>query len=119
MLQITDIKSENVVATIASGKLSQHDLEKIHPLIHSILEKGLRVRWYLEMNDFQGWHIEGLWKDFSKDVEHEKEYEKIALVGEKKWRKWATQFMKPFCNAEIKYFGPDQKQEAKIWIESE
>ncbi|HAI39559.1 MAG TPA: STAS/SEC14 domain-containing protein, partial [Maribacter sp.] len=22
-------------------------------------------------------------------------------------------------NAEIKYFGPDQKQEAKIWIESE
>ena len=54
-----------------------------------------------------------------KDVEHEKEYEKIALVGEKKWRQWATQFMKPFCNAEIKYFGPDQKQEAKIWIESD
>ena len=52
MLQITDIKSETVVATIASGKLSQHDLEKIHPLIHSILEKGLKVRWYFEMNDF-------------------------------------------------------------------
>ena len=119
MLQITDIKSENVVTTKASGKLNQYDFEKIHPLIHSILEKGLKVRWYFEMNDFQGWHIEGLWKDFSKDVDHEKEYEKIALVGEKKWRKWATQFMKPFCNAEIKYFGPDQKQEAKIWIESE
>lgn len=118
MLQIIDIKQDNVIATIATGKLEQQDLEKVHPIIHSILGKNLKVRWYFEMNDFQGWHIEGLWKDFSKDVDHEKEYEKIALVGEKKWQKWATQFMKPFCNAEIKYFGPDQKQEAKIWIES-
>ena len=44
MLQITDIKSENVVTTKASGKLNQYDFEKIHPLIHSILDKGLKVR---------------------------------------------------------------------------
>ncbi|MDT0642547.1 STAS/SEC14 domain-containing protein [Zunongwangia sp. F363] len=119
MLQITDIKRENVVVTVASGKLNQHDLEKIHPLIHSILEKGLKIRWYLEMNDFQGWHIEGLWEDFTKDVDHEKEYEKIALVGEKKWQSWAVWFMSPFSNAHIKYFTLNQKKEAEKWIESD
>ena len=46
MLQITDIKRDNVIATIASGKLQQQDIEKIHPLIHIILDRGMKVRWY-------------------------------------------------------------------------
>ncbi|HBC03229.1 MAG TPA: STAS/SEC14 domain-containing protein, partial [Aequorivita sp.] len=29
------------------------------------------------------------------------------------------QFMKPFTNAEIKYFNIDQKEDAKSWIESQ
>lgn len=53
------------------------------------------------------------------DVAHEKDYERIAMVGDRKWQEWATQFMKPFTNADIKYFNINQKEEAKIWIESQ
>lgn len=117
MLQITDIKHENVIATIASGKLQQQDIEKVHPIIHAILDKGLKIRWYFEVNNFEGWNIKGLWEDFKMDVAHERDYERIAMVGEKKWQEWATQFMKPFTNAEIRYFNIDQKEDAKKWIE--
>jgi len=119
MLQIIDIKRDNVIATIATGKLQQQDIEKVHPIIHSILNKGLKVRWYFEMNNFEGWTIKGLWEDFKMDVAHEKDYERIAMVGDRKWQEWATQFMKPFTNADIKYFNINQKEEAKIWIESQ
>ena len=117
MLQIIDIKHDNVIATIANGKLQQQDIEKVHPIIHAILDKGLKIRWYLEMNNFEGWNIKGLWKDFKMDVAHERDYERIAVVGEKKWQEWARQFMKPFTNANIKYFEISQKEDAKKWIE--
>ncbi|WP_445955186.1 SpoIIAA family protein [Yeosuana sp.] len=117
MLQIIDIKQDNVVATIASGKLQQQEIEKVHPIIHTILDKGLKIRWYIEMNNFEGWSIKGLWEDFKMDVAHEKDYERIAMVGEKKWQEWAIQFMEPFTNANIKYFEVSQKEDAKKWIE--
>ena len=117
MLQIIDIKHDNVIATIANGKLQQQDIEKVHPIIHAILDKGLKIRWYLEMNNFEGWNRKGLWKDFKMDVAHERDYERIAVVGEKKWQEWARQFMKPFTNANIKYFEISQKEDAKKWIE--
>ena len=53
------------------------------------------------------------------DAAHANDYEKIAMVGDKKWQNWITQFMKPFTKAEIKYFNLDQKEDAKSWIESQ
>ena len=64
MLQIIDIKQDNVITTIASGKLQQQDIEKVHPIIHSILDKGLKVRWYFEMNNFEGWTINPIYEAF-------------------------------------------------------
>ncbi|MEP0460430.1 MAG: STAS/SEC14 domain-containing protein [Flavobacteriaceae bacterium] len=38
------------------------------------------------------------------------------MVGDKKWQEWITQFMKPFTNAEVRYFDSEQKEKAKKWI---
>lgn len=117
MLQILDIKKENVITTIAIGKLHQKDIEKVHPIIHTILDKGLKIRWYFEMQDFEGWNINGFWEDLKIDAAHEKEYEKIAIVGKEQWHDWVARFMKPFTNAEIKYFDIKKKSNAQKWIE--
>ena len=116
MLQIIELQGKNIVATKASGKLDKKDIEKIHPLIHAILYKGMKVRWYFEMEEFTGWDFPGLWEDLKMDTAHAKDYEKIAMVGNKKWQDWITQFMKPFTNAEIKYFDLEEKEIAKEWI---
>ncbi|WP_262482701.1 hypothetical protein [Arenibacter algicola] len=42
-----------MTATIASGKLQQQDNEEVHPIIYAILDKGLKIRWYFEMNNFE------------------------------------------------------------------
>ena len=57
MLQIIELTNDNVIASKASGKLRKEDIEKIHPLIHAILDKGMKVRWYFEMDNFTGWSI--------------------------------------------------------------
>ncbi|AGA80642.1 MULTISPECIES: SpoIIAA family protein [Echinicola] len=116
MLQILELTRDNIICTKADGNLTELDMEKIHPLIHNILKTGKKVRWYFEMENFTGWSIEGLWADAKMDLSHAKDYEKIAMVGEKKWQDWITQFMKPFTNAEIRYFDRNEKESARQWI---
>ncbi|MGY8914825.1 MAG: STAS/SEC14 domain-containing protein, partial [Flavobacteriales bacterium] len=52
------------------------------------------------------------------DTAHAKDYEKIAMVGDKKWQEWIAQFMKPFTNADIRYFDLKDKETAKQWIKN-
>ena len=118
MLQILELTNKNLIATEASGKLTAKDIEKIHPLIHAILDRGMKVRWYFEMKDFDGWDVKGFWEDLKMDAAHAKDYEKIAMVGDKKWQNWITKFMKPFTNAEIKFFDLKDKETAKQWIKN-
>ena len=118
MLQILELTNKNLIATEASGKLTAKDIEKIHPLIHAILDRGMKVRWYFEMKDFDGWDVKGFWEDLKMDAAHAKDYEKIAMVGNKKWQNWITKFMKPFTNAEIKFFDLKDKETAKQWIKN-
>ena len=80
------------------------------------MNRGQKVRWYFEMENFSGWKFNAFWKDLKMDMSHADDYEKIAMVGDKKWQDWITQFMKPFTNAEIRYFDSEQKEEAKEWI---
>lgn len=116
MLQILEITKDNLIATKAEGKLTEKDVGKVHPLIHNILNTGKKVRWYFEMVDFTGWETTAFWKDMKMDMKHANDYEKIAMVGEKKWQDWMAQFMEPFTSAEVKYFDVSQKEEALNWI---
>lgn len=116
MLQVLELTKENVIATKVSGKLTKKDIEKIHPLIHTILDRKLKIRWYCEIDGLTEWDIPTLWEYLNKDTAHTKDYEKIAMVGNEKWKDRISQFLKPFGNAEIVYFDNNQKKEAKSWI---
>lgn len=72
--------------------------------IHRILESKDKVRWYFEMNDFDGWNVKGFWEDLKMDAKHADDYEKIVMVGDSNWQDWMTQLIKPFTAAEIKFF---------------
>lgn len=49
MLQILATMEKNIIATKVNDILGISDYEKIHPLIHNIISKGEKVRWYFEM----------------------------------------------------------------------
>ncbi|SHM88690.1 SpoIIAA-like [Cyclobacterium lianum] len=116
MLQILEFTKNNIIATRAKDNLTETDIQKIHPLIHNIVNRGKKVRWYFEMENFSGSKLNAFWQDLKMDMSHADDYEKIAMVGDKKWQNWITQFMKPFTNAEIKYFELEEKEEAKEWV---
>jgi len=43
-------------------------------------------------------------------------YERLAVVGDKKWQQAMTTFFKPFTTATIRYFDLADAAEARKWI---
>ena len=118
MIQILEQTPDNIIATKATGKLTEADYNKLLPLLNNKIEQYRKIRWYFEMADFDGWELKAFWEDVKFDTKHANDFDKVAMVGEKKWEEWMTDLMKPFTSAEVKYFDSSQKEEAMQWIKS-
>ena len=117
MILINKPEKDNLISATISGKISKSDVEKIHPLIHKIIEKGNKVNFYFEMKDFEGYTLKGLWEDIKVDSAHISDYGKMAFVGENKWQEWAAKTTDVFTSSEVKFFRLEDKEQAKIWIQ--
>jgi len=116
MLQILVQTEGNVIATKSIEKLTKSDYASILPILINRLQTYKNIRWYFEMENFQGWELKAFWQDVKFDVQHANDFEKIAMVGEKKWQGWMTDLMKPFTKAEIKFFELEERNTALEWI---
>lgn len=124
-MQVLSLTQQNIIATKANDVLGIRDYEKIHPLIHNIINAGKKVRWYFEMDRCSITNSTGLWEDGTIEVKygtldfmHTEDIEKIALVGNKRLEKCMRSIMVPFKNAIIKYFDLPEKEDAIDWIKS-
>jgi len=80
-----------------------------------ITEHG-KIRVVLELHDFHGWTVGGLWEDIKFDLKHFADIDRIAIIGETRWQKGMALFCRPFTTATIKYFTHDQTTQAWRWI---
>ena len=116
MIHITKTEKSNLISATINGKISKEDIEKIHPLIHNIVENGDKVDFFFELVDFEGYDFKGIWADLKVDAAHISDYGKMAIVGEKEWQHWAARATDVFTNSEVKYFNITKKEEARRWI---
>lgn len=114
MVQIEE--KDNIIYTVAVEKLEDEDYEKIVPLIQEKVKKFKMVRWYFEMRDFEGWSPGAMWKDIKVDFKNRNNFEKIAMVGSKEWEQKLSNLMKPFTDADIRFFDISESEEARKWI---
>ena len=109
----------NVVHLHLSGKLTHEDYEFFGPELEQLIQKHGKIRVLMEMEDFHGWTAHALWDDIKFDLQHFKDIEKLAMVGDREWEKWMATFCKPFTTAKLQYFDAGQLDEAWDWIQTE
>ena len=49
-------------------------------------------------------------------VAHSWEFERIAMVGDRKWEQWMAMLCKPFTQAKVWYFDVSEIDAARNWI---
>ncbi len=114
---LTKAPANKVLTIHLTGKLQKKDYSEFLPGVEEAIKEFGKVRILVDMHDFHGWSLGAIWEDLKFDVKHFRHIERLAMVGEKKWEKWMATFCRPFTSAEIRYFGQDQMEEARIWIE--
>jgi hypothetical protein len=116
MIRLSTSDDSNILFTTSSGTLDKNDYDTLLPIVENKILKYGKVRWYFEMDHFDGWKLDAFWKDIKFDVRHFKDFEKVAMVGDKRWQEWMVRSIKPFIPAEIKYFNLSEKDLAEQWI---
>ena len=113
---IERVDSQFYLSLKAQGKLTHEDYEKITPMIDSALAtvKEPKVKMLIDGTELEGWELRAAWDDFKLGLKHGSEFEKIAILGNKKWLEYSSKIASWFISGDVKYF--ENLDEALSWL---
>jgi hypothetical protein len=116
MIETIETGSPKLLGLKLSGKLHDEDYKQFVPGWEIITTAEGKLRLFLQFEDFHGWNMDATWDDFKLSPKHDSDFERIAIVGDRKWEKLMTRFAKPFIPATIEYFDRSEIAAAWAWL---
>jgi len=98
------------------GKLTHEDYAIFVPMIDKALKevKDLEVDLLVDMREFRGWELLAGWDDFKFGLKHRNAFDKMAIVGNKKWEEISTAMMNHLMKGKSKFF--QERGKALTWL---
>ncbi len=114
---IERVGNEFFLSLKAIGKLTHEDYKTITPMIDSALEgvKDPKVKTFFDGTELEGWELRAAWDDFKLGLKHGGEFDKIAILGNKKWQEYTSKIGSWFVSGEVQYF--EDETEALAWLQ--
>ncbi len=98
------------------GKLAQSELFAVQKSAAEILQKEGRKHVLVIADGFQGW-VKGDWGDLSGQMAMDAYVDRMAIVGDKRWKDLALLFAgKGIRRIAIEYFTPADLAKARVWL---
>ena len=116
MIETLNTGSPKIIGFKLHGKLHDRDYESFVPAVDAAVAAEGRVRLFAQFEDFHGWDLHAAWDDFKFGLKHYSDFERIAMVGERKWEAWITKVCKPFTKAKVRYFDQTEIDKAWSWL---
>ncbi|HCD52065.1 MAG: STAS/SEC14 domain-containing protein [Gracilimonas sp.] len=105
MIEVSELSDSSVLVLNISGKLTKQDLDELIPMLKNHISQSDDPHLYISMQGFKGWEsVAAAWKDLNLDADYIGYFDRIAIVGEKKWQEWGTQLVDAISKEELKYF---------------
>lgn len=106
-----------VVTLRISGKLTEADLAAAQKAAADLIGQEGRIRILVLAEKFTGWERGGEWNDLSFQVEHDRNIERMAIVGDEKWKDLALVFTaQGLRKFPIRYFPTAELAGARAWV---
>ena len=95
------------------------DQESIQSEGLKLMGQGGKARLLVTFENFQGWDKGSDWGDVGFQIAHGKDIERMAFVGDEKWKDDVFAFVgKGLRSTQIEFFSPSALKEADSWIRS-
>jgi hypothetical protein len=117
MINIEIHKESSIIAVKASETLSKKDFDKLAPALRDFAHRSQSSHLLMTLERFKGWEdVSAFWEDLKLDAEFIGKFDRIAIVGEKKWQKWGTNLLDSLTNNELKFFDIKNADGAWLWL---
>jgi len=116
---INRIKNQFFVKMKIVGSLTHDDYEMITPLLENALN-GIthpHISLLIDATKFEGWSLQAVWDDLKLGLKHNKDFYKIALVGNKSWQEYGVKISNWFTKGSMEYF--EKTDDALSWLSEE
>jgi hypothetical protein len=101
------------------GMLKKADYDRIIQIAKEAIAREGKIRALAILEGFEGWERHEEWGDVSFMIGQGQHIEKMAIVGDEKWRDDALAFTaKGFRPTAIEFFGTSRLNEARAWVSS-
>lgn len=99
------------------GLLRVADMEAMQSRGLELIRQGTKPSLLVLLEDFQGWDKQDDWNDISFFVEHGNDVERMAFVGDERWKNDIFLFAgKGLRKTEVEFFPPSALDEARNWL---
>ncbi|CAN5479491.1 hypothetical protein BH23BAC4_BH23BAC4_16540 [soil metagenome] len=116
MIERLPESTATVFAYKVTGKVTRDEYDQVRAeLEHAIAEHG-SVRALIDATDWTGVEPSVLWEDLKFSTKHLNDFARMALVGNKKWERWAAKASDYITKGEVRFFDSAQRGEALAWI---
>lgn len=85
MIEVREEGDGGRLVVVASGRLTEEDYRELVPRLHEAIERHGKLRLLILLRDFEGWTPKALIEDLRFDLRHRKDFERAAIVGERRW----------------------------------
>ena len=118
MIEVLEGFPDGIVAFAAKGRLTKGDYTKVLiPTVMGALGRHKKVRLYYELGaDFAAVEPGAVWEDFKVGVEHISRWERIAVVTDVEWIRFAVNIFRFLVPGDARVFATAQAAEARRWI---
>ena len=107
----------NIYRVMVSGVLKKSDLDRSQESIVAETARVGPVRLLFILQEFGGWEANPNWGDLTFYMQHGDSIERIAIVGDERWRGDALMFASAdLRRAPVEFFSESALAEARAWL---
>jgi hypothetical protein len=110
-------ESGNLFRVRISGVLRQAELKDVQAVAAQEIARLGRIKLLFVLEQFEGWERDANWGDLAFYEAHDQDIDKIAIVGEEKWRDHGLAFAGAgIRKAAVHFFHPADSAQARAWL---
>jgi stage II sporulation SpoAA-like protein len=107
----------NICRVEIHGTLQKADFDGSQAALAAEIQRLGPVRLLILLSKFEGWSPSAGWNDLSFYVKHGDDIERIAIVGDEKWRSHALMFSAAgLRRAPVEFFPEGALAAARTWL---
>lgn len=109
------VEGQRLLVVRINGILRQAEFDECQRAAAEVIRAVGKVAALIVLDGFEGWEHRDEWGDMSFLIEHDNDIEKIAIVGQEKWRDEVLMFAGAgLRHSSVRYF--NDSDSARAWL---